>query len=359
MKTVNILRDLNLNIVDNYFEVLTPDYIFIPIVDENYIIIKLNTHILKGQLVYDDNNIKRYSSVSGIALKIGKLNNKKYLIIKNDYKELSISKRARNVDNISKEVFLKYYSNDDIKKILDNKIHTLYINAIDDDPYIYNKYMYLKNNIKDISDIINNLLRLFAIERVEFVIKDSYRDLLNDYKININYNIVNDIYPIGNDKLLRKYLINRDDDFLINIEDILDMVYEVKKNKPILEKYVTINGNLIDNPSVINVKKYTYLKEILSKFNIKEKNYSIILNNSLCGKNISLNDCIITSDINGVIINKNNNNVKMECTRCGLCYDVCPVNINPLIKSEKCIKCGLCNYVCPSKIDVVKEYQDD
>ena len=49
-----------------------------------------------------------------------------------------------------------------------------------------------------------------------------------------------------------------------------------------------------------------------------------------------------------------------KCLRCGLCSDICPVHLNPvllknpkyasLIKKE-CINCGLCSYICPVYIN--------
>ena len=349
MRTINLLRELNIKVIEDYFEKLDIDYIFVPIEDENSIKVKLNDKVLKGQIVYEDKNIVRHSSVSGSVIKISKLNNKTYLIIKNDYQELSVSKRARNLDNINKELFLKYYTNQDIKDILNNKI----INAIDDDVYTYNKYTYLKNNISDVGNIISLLKKIFDINNVSIVIKNSYSNLLNNYKYNVNYIKLDDIYPIGNKYLINKYLLKNDNDYVIDLKDIIDMIYEVKKNKVRVEKYITIAGDNIEN-KVLKVKKYSLLSNILDS-----KNKSVILNNSLCGKVIKFKDAIILDDSEAFIFNKDKNYIVSECSNCGLCMNVCPVKINPLIKSEKCIKCGLCNYVCPSNINIYERIQNN
>ena len=350
MKTININKELNISIPTIYKELLTPDYIFIPI--ESSVLIKLNDHVLKGQLISDD----KYSSISGTFIKEGKLGNKNYVIIKNDYKELKTNTRARNLENVSKDSFLKYYNNEDIKLLLDKDINTLYINAIDNDIYNYNKYTYLKDNIKDVQDMINLLSRIYNIKQIKIVIKNNYKELLDDYKVNVNYHKVDNVYPIGNTLLLSK-LILKENDYLIDLNDIIDMIYNVKKNKTISEKYISIGGNYINN-QVIYVKKYTYLKDVLNKLNIDENSVDIILNNSLCGKLIDLKYAIIDDDINCIIINKKQDIKEEKCIKCSLCYEVCPLKINPLLKNKKCIKCGLCNYVCPSKINIVKEYQE-
>ena len=124
-----------------------------------------------------------------------------------------------------------------------------------------------------------------------------------------------------------------------------------------MEKYITINGNYITNPAVVNVKKYSYLNNILSNFKLMGDDYNVILNNSLCGYIIDPKNLVITDDIDGVIINKKMDYKPTKCSKCGLCAKVCPVKINPLVKDSKCINCGLCNFVCPSKINIVDEVQ--
>ena len=356
MKTINLLNRCDLKVLNNYKVILNTDYIFIPIKDESKIVVKKGEKVLKGTLVYDDID-KYYSSISGVVLDVIKLNNYKYLTIKNDYKELTHSTRARDLDSMSKDKFLSYITNNKIKEILNNNINNLYINAIDDDPYIYNKYMYLKNNIKDIAILCKYLRKNFNIENIKMVIKNSYHELLGEYKVDLKFIRVPDIYPIGNNDILRKHIINNNDDYLIDLKDIINIIYEVIKNKMIFEQYITINGNYVKNPAVVSVKKYSYLNNILSNYKLLGSDYNIILNNSLCGKIIDPKNIIITDNIDGVIINKVEDYKQCKCSKCGLCANVCPMKINPLVKNSKCIECGLCNFVCPSKINIVDEVQ--
>lgn len=355
MKTINLLNKCNISVLKNYRAILNTDYIFIPIRDEDKVVVKKGDKVLKGTLVYNDIN-KCYSSISGIVLEVIKLNNYKYLVIKNDYKESTKSTRARDLDDMNKDTFLSYISNEKIKNILNNKINNLYINAIDDDPYIYNKYMYLKNNIKDISILSKYLKQHFKIENIKVVIKNSYHELLGEYKVDLKFIKLPDIYPIGQEEILSKHLLNKDD-YLIDLNSIIDVIYEVMKNKINHEKYITINGNNVNNPAVICVKKYSYLNNILSNFKLISDKYNIILNNSLCGVIVDPKNIVVTDDINGIIINKINDYKPSKCTKCALCSSVCPMKINPLVKNKKCIKCGLCNFVCPSKINIVDEVQ--
>jgi len=355
MKTINLLNKCNIKVLNSYKAILNTDYIFIPIKDEEKIVVKTKEKIIKGTLVYDDVE-KIYSSISGIVLEVINLNNYKYLVIKNDYKELTHSTRARDLDTMNKDTFLSYIKSEKLKNILNNKINNLYINAIDNDPYIYNKYMYLKNNIKDIDKLSKYLKQNFNIDNIKIVIKNSYHDLLGEYKVDLKYIRVPDLYPIGQEDILSKYLIDNND-YLIDLEEIINVIYDAIKNKMIHETYITVNGNYVTNPAVVSVKKYSYLNNILGNFKLLGDDYNIILNNSLCGRVINPKNVIITNNINGIIINKTMEYKPSKCTKCGLCVNVCPMKINPLEKNKKCIQCGLCNFVCPSKIDIVDEVQ--
>ena len=95
----------------------------------------------------------------------------------------------------------------------------------------------------------------------------------------------------------------------------------------------------------LKVKLYTKLSDYFKYIKIKERNYEIILNNSLCGSKIR-DDMIIPSNLEGVIINKVVDEESSHCIYCGLCNLVCPMHINPLKSNCKCISCGLCNFVC-------------
>ena len=208
-----------------------------------------------------------------------------------------------------------------------------------------------------------NIAGIFNVKKIILVLKDEYEEFINYYGNtiietgNIEYKIVNGIYPIGRIDLLEKYLIHNDKDVILNIEDINQIIHDVKRNRPVIEKYITINGNNVKIPYVLKVKKYSLVIDLLKHTDNLQKDVNYILNNSLCGEVLDLGMSLVDDEFNGIIINKNIKNKELSCNNCGACYNICPYKINPLIKNNKCIKCGLCNYICPHKISVVERYQ--
>ena len=364
MKTINISKELNIDVLNNFKMLLNPDFLYIPIDNINFLVCKKNQKILKEDILYKSSINTIYSPVSGKVKDIIKTKNKYYLLLKNDFMENSINEgKSRRVKGLKKDLFLSYVNNDTTRVKLSNDINTLYINCIDNDPYIFNKYMYLKEEMKDILNFLQNMADIFHISNIILVLKDEYQDIINEYSLsilesgNVSYKIINGVYPIGNNDLLNKHLIKNKGDILLDLNDINELIYDVKKNRKCLEKYITINGDSAKNRVVLKVKKYSLISYILKETDNNLENVNYILNNSLCGRKVDLGMDIVLDDTLGIIINGNNIIRELPCNNCGLCVNVCPYKLNPLVKNKKCNKCGLCNYVCPHKINIVERFQ--
>ena len=71
-------------------------------------------------------------------------------------------------------------------------------------------------------------------------------------------------------------------------------------------------------------------------------------------------DLIIDSNVNSLIITKKYLKKESPCFNCGICYNSCPMGLNPLHLEkkevrDKCLQCGLCSFMCPSNILVHKK----
>ena len=366
MKTIDLTSELNILPVDNYKEKLAPEYIYLPINDDSTLYINIPSQILKDDLVVNTNNINYFATVSGEASSYDHINGQKYVKIKNNYLEnSSFNGHSRNMNKISKTNFLETLNDNTLCEKMNKKINTLYINCIEDEPYFFNYYIYLRQNMEEVLDTCKAILNIFGYQKIVLLIKQNYQSLITKYIVTISeygslemMNVPN-IYPIGNMELLKSIVNHNSDDEFIDIKDLIKIIYKVKKNKINDIKYFTINGNAIKEAIVFNTKKYQLLSELLTDIEIINEDYEVSLNNSLCGKKLNNLDLVIDESTNGIIINKKGKDIPLTCNNCGLCYNVCPMKINPLETNSKCIKCGLCNYVCPMKINIVKGCQDN
>ncbi len=366
MKTIDLTSELNILPVDSYKEKLAPEYIYIPMNDESTLYINVPSNILKDDLIITTNNINYFASISGEALDYVTLNNQKFIRIKNNYLEnSSYNGHSRNLNKISKDNFLETIHDNNLSEKLQKASDTLYINCIEDEPYFFNYYIYLKQNMDEVLNTCKAILNIFSYKKIVLLIKQNYQSLITKYIVTISeYGCIEmitvpNIYPIGNMDLLKSTIKHSESDEFISINDLIKIIYKVKKNKIDDLKYFTINGNCVKEPMVFIAKKYQLLTDLLSDIEITSDNYEIMLNNSLCGDLLTDNNIIIDDSTNGIIINKKTEKITLPCNNCGLCYSVCPLKNNPLEKNANCIKCGLCNFICPMKINIVKGYQED
>ena len=144
-------------------------------------------------------------------------------------------------------------------------------------------------------------------------------------------------------------------------------------SKPLIDRTITLVGDLLPTPINLQIKIGTPIRHILEYLNLVDKNIAVRLSGTLMGYDIEDYQISITKNIPAILVNKKNKTTFYECIRCGKCNEVCPKyllpqqlywytnskNIDKLnyYNLAECIECGLCDYVCPSKIPLVKFFE--
>ena len=372
MEKIYIKENKKYNNLDKY---LKPEYVYIPTSDNKYI---EGDYIYKNELII--NNV--YSPISGYVREdtYKYVNNKmtKCMVIENDYKE----KYKNNNYAFNKDSFINTLINNNL---IDNynkyDIKYLVINAIDIEPYIFSKRTFVDDSTSEILGIIDSIMKKLNISKsiIAITSDEAYNNLLNYIGTypNIKIIVVDNYYPVGNDRVLFKelfgYTYNKTSlerkVWLLDILSLIDIENIIKNNIPKNEKIITIGGPLIKN-GVIRVKVGTSVREIIKYLGgYKSSNVSVTIGGPLTGKTVDSDNIIITKDITAIFITEYKEEKESECILCGRCNIVCPVNLVPvfIMKSinkeknlnklgiNKCIECGLCSYICPSHINL-KDY---
>lgn len=362
MKEINILKENNINIIQNVDTFYNPDYIFVPI-NSNC---SLPNHLLKNDFI----NEKKVT-VSGYVKDVISFKENvfysNYVAIENDFKELNCKNNTKKTKfdyNNLLDILIKNKENKLVNKLKNvNKITNLVISAINEEPYIYNNIYILKENINNLLELIDNLSMEYKVENIYLVVKNNDAGIINDclnaigtYP-SIKLTLVNDEYLLGFEKFLIKKLNINKNYLYLNVEE-LNVLANYRYGLDNSFKYVTISGNALKESKVIKVKKYCILDEILkNNFEIIEKDYDIIVNGLMKGfRIIEPKEMVISDEIFGINVMKKREYREEECIKCGKCYEVCPYNVNIFTKEniDKCINCNLCSYVCPSFINIKK-----
>ena len=146
-------------------------------------------------------------------------------------------------------------------------------------------------------------------------------------------------------------------------------VYEaVQKNKPLIERIVTVTGKDVTNPCNVLSRIGVPLSSLIDfAGGLPETTGKVVSGGPMMGKAIGSIEIPVTKGTSGVLIiptlEARRKQMK-DCIKCAKCVSVCPMGINPTTlmtlteyevwdKVEKeritdCIECGSCSFSCPA-----------
>ena len=151
-------------------------------------------------------------------------------------------------------------------------------------------------------------------------------------------------------------------------------VYEaVQKNKPLLERVITVTGKSVEKPSNFLARIGTPMKQLIDACGgLPEDTGKIISGGPMMGKAITSMDIPTAKGSSGILIMNRKEAKRAEaqsCIRCAKCVGVCPMGLEPYLLSvlaEKgdfermeterimdCIECGSCQFTCPARLPLL------
>ena len=356
-----------------------PEYVYVPIIANAKVLARKNEIVSIGTPILELKDKVINSSVSG---KINDIKNIETINgttngieIINNYQEKTINSSVkRNLNKIKKEEY-DYILKNIYKIDLDNK-KTLILNCIDDEPYVLTENFNLFLYYDEFLELLDKISKIYKLEKIIITIKSNSSEniskLMNNLGMypNISIEIVPDLYLIGYDLFLIEHLNLEKENVLIIKSSIFYNIYNlIKRNRIATNKLITITGDGLKNPSIINVKIGCLAKEVITNLINTLEDVEYIANGLMSGKKINIENFIITEEVNSIIIIKKRPNVKEEkCINCGACIEICPRKLNPLLFNRrkykeqvrnKCIKCGLCSYICPVNINFNEEIKGE
>lgn len=377
-KLVSLELDYKIKVSSRVHDFLNPNYVYFPLHNTAKLLIKDKEFVLKGQALFSDEDKMFFSSVSGKVAGIKRISTKNnilnYLVIENDYKEKSnkrSTKKSLKIRNINElHEILKERG---IKFEFQNK-NTLLLNVVDNEPYIVNKSMYFCKNLNYILETLDELKKIIGYKEIVILLKSTetvaltkINDLIGTYP-DFRVVTVPNCYLIHRKEYYKGFIDTAVEDiFDIDLNMFIIISEIIEKNKPVTEKYITITGDLIKNPLVINAKIGSLVQNILDeeiKFTNKSDKVIYYCNGLMSGEACNIENLVVDENFEGLIITTESIEPEGKCIKCGLCLKYCPLGIDPIKhltknKEIKCLNCGLCSYICPSNINFKKITQKD
>jgi Na+-translocating ferredoxin:NAD+ oxidoreductase subunit C len=151
-------------------------------------------------------------------------------------------------------------------------------------------------------------------------------------------------------------------------------VYEaVQKNKPLIERVVTVTGKKLEKPSNFMVRIGTPVSDLIEAAGgLPEDTGKVVNGGPMMGKALNSTDIPVTKGTSGILIIPENESFRkpvQNCIRCAKCVSICPMGLEPfllraateykkwdIVENERvtdCMECGSCSYICPSGIPLL------
>ncbi|MFC1607615.1 electron transport complex subunit RsxC [Candidatus Latescibacterota bacterium] len=269
-------------------------------------------------------------------------------------------------------------------------IDMLVLNGVECEPYATCDHRFMLENPGNIVEGVKILMNILGCSNASIGIEQNKPDAIKTMR-----EAVRDVdgitvsglkvkYPQGGEKQLIYALTKRkvpagglpmDVGCVVQNVGTAAAVYDaVAKNKPLIERIVTVTGNGLN--SAINIRArlgatFESLVELSGGY--KEKVAKLINGGPMMGIAQFSDDIPVmkgTSCILAMVEEETDLGEEFPCISCAMCVDVCPMKLIPTmiatyVENERyedvkacraldCIECGCCTYICPTKRRLVE-----
>ncbi len=161
-----------------------------------------------------------------------------------------------------------------------------------------------------------------------------------------------------------------------NIATVIATAEAVQLGKPLVERVLTVTGDLIQQPKNLLVRIGTSIGEVIEYCGgCKTDPQKVILGGPMMGLTARSLDTPVAKGVSGILLlSETSIPTESSCIRCGKCIEHCPAGLMPVrihelsLRSEyekaknyhplSCIECGVCSYQCPAKIHLLLHIRD-
>ncbi len=265
----------------------------------------------------------------------------------------------------------------------------LIINGVECEPYLTSDHRLMLEKGEQILIGIKVLMKALDVEKAIIGIENNKADAISNIKQlasaypGISVQALQVKYPQGGEKQLIKALVNREVPsgklplevgcVVSNVGTAFAVYEAVQKNKPLIERVVTVTGKSIKKPSNFMVRVGTPVSLLLDAVEgLPDDTGKIINGGPMMGKAVSTADIPVMKGSSGILLMPSDESKRKEsnnCIRCSKCVVACPMGLEPYLlyklakldlferaESEKimdCIECGSCQFTCPANLPLL------
>ncbi len=264
------------------------------------------------------------------------------------------------------------------------KADCLVINGVECEPYLTSDHALMLEKGEEIMVGVQLLKKALKVNKAYIGIENNKPDAIEKMRDlasaldGIEVFALQVKYPQGGEKQLIKAITGREVPsgglpvdvgvVAFNVGTVFAVYEAVQKNKPLIDRIVTVTGKAVRNPSNFKARIGTSISVLIEAAGgMPENAGKVISGGPMMGKALSSSDVPVVKGTSGILILAEEESARFKtqpCIRCAKCVTVCPMGLEPYLLmtlSERslfdrleadhvmdCIECGSCSYICPA-----------
>ena len=264
------------------------------------------------------------------------------------------------------------------------KAECLIINGVECEPYLTSDHALMLEKAEEIMVGIQLLMKALHVSKACIGIENNKIDAIEQMQRlalayeGITVHALKVKYPQGGEKQLIKAITGREVPsgglpvdvgvVVFNVGTVFAVYEAVQKNKPLIERIVTVTGKNIKQPANFRVRIGTSIASLIEAAGgLPENTGKIIMGGPMMGKALGNTKVPVVKGTSGILIfpaEESSRPVMQPCIRCARCLSVCPMALEPYLLMPlsqqnifdrlevehvmDCVECGSCSYTCPA-----------
>jgi electron transport complex protein RnfC len=264
------------------------------------------------------------------------------------------------------------------------KAEYLIINGVECEPYLTSDHALMLEKGEEIMVGVQILKKALNVDQAIIGIENNKTDAIRHLTVlaqkypGTTVRALKVKYPQGGEKQLIKALLNREVPsgglpvdvgvVAFNVGTAFAVYEAVQKNKPLIERIVTVTGKSLKQPANLRVRIGTPLASLVEAVGgMPDDTGKIIAGGPMMGKAIASLDVPVVKGSSGIVLLSEKESLRgkiQPCIRCSKCAEACPMGLEPYLlmplsqknlferlEEEKvmdCMECGCCSFTCPA-----------
>ena len=270
------------------------------------------------------------------------------------------------------------------------KAEVLIINGVECEPYLTSDYRTMLERGEELVAGTRILMRAIGVTTAVIGVEANKPDAVKHLQgiigaaTDVKVQMLKTQYPQGGEKQLIAAVTGREvpappalpidvGAVVCNASTAVAVYEAVQKNKPLIERVVTVTGAAVPQPKNLLTRFGTPVEALIAKCGgLAEGDVKVINGGPMMGRALSNTAMPVMKGCSGITImvgDAAKRGVESACIKCAKCVEACPMGLEPYLLSKQarkkawdameanditsCIECGCCQFTCPANIPLL------